>query len=599
MQEYMTPGQVEVDPNETVTDGLWDAERDHPNRAALAYRDGDTFVDVSTKELATRVRRIAAGFMAAGIEPGSRICLLSPTRREFTEVDYAIWAAGCATVTIYETSSAEQIEWIAKDSGAVAIVCANDELVETFNERAGTLGTVEHVYSIDSGGLDALIEAGAGISDLEVFDRCKATKQDDLATLVYTSGTTGLPKGCHLTHRNFVWEVRQVSGGADDVIYPGASTLFFLPLAHIFARVVQVSSITNGSKIAYATSVKHLLEEMPMVRPTWVFSVPRVFEKIYNSAQAKATDDGKGKIFDLAAQTAIDFARQKQAGAVGIGTRIKHGIFDKLVYSKIRDIFGGRATHALSGGAPLGERLGFFFSGIGMTVYEGYGLTETSAGSTIGRHGAIKVGTVGQPIPGVTVRIGDDGEVLIKGDHIFKGYWNNDAATADAIQDGWFHTGDIGALDDEGFLRITGRKKEIIVTAGGKNVAPAVLEDRLRAHPLISQCMVVGDAQPFIAVMVTIDPDEFPRWKEGSGKDGEVHELVDDAHLREEIEAAIAEANAAVSKAEAIKEFRILPEDFTIEGGEITPTLKVKRKVVAEKYAHVMHDIYGKVNDRK
>ncbi len=594
MQEYSSPTAVEVDPNETVPDGLWEAERNHPNRAALAYRDGDGFVDVSTKQLADRVRRIAAGFMAAGIEKGDRICLFSSSRREFTEVDYAIWAAGCATVTIYETSSSEQVEWIVKDSGATAIVCENDRLVEVFNERAGTLGTVKHVYSIESGGLDALVESGTAISDDDVMARAASVDQSDLATLVYTSGTTGLPKGCHLTHRNFVFITRNVASDASDVLYPGASTLMFLPLAHIFARLVQVGSVNVGSKIAFSTGIPQLMEELQMVKPTWIFSVPRVFEKVYNSSAAKAADDGKGKIFDIAAQTAIDYAKQREAGAVGLATRVKHMVFDKLVYAKIRAALGGRATHAISGGAPLGERLGYFYSGVGLKVYEGYGLTETSAGSTLNRQGAMKIGTVGKPISGVSIRIAEDGEVLIAGPHVFSGYWNNDAATSDAIKEGWFHTGDIGALDDEGFLRITGRKKEIIVTAGGKNVAPAVLEDRLRAHPLVSQCVVVGDAQPFIAVMVTIDPDEFVRWKGQHDKQGDIHELVDDVHLREEIQAAIQEANNAVSKAEAIKEFRILPSDFTIEGGEITPTLKVKRNVVHDKYSHVLADIYRK-----
>ncbi len=594
MQEYTSPGLVEIDPNETVADGLWQVERDHPNRAALAYRDGDSFVDVSTKEFAERVRRIAAGFMAAGIEKGARICLFSPTRREFTEVDYAIWAAGCATVTIYETSSSEQVEWIVKDSGAVAIVCADDHLVSVFEDRAGKAGSVEHVYSIDSGGLDDLAKLGASISDEDVLAMSASVDQGDLATLVYTSGTTGNPKGCHLTHRNFVSVTRTVVEDVTDVLYPGASTLMFLPLAHIFARLVQVGSVNVGSKIAFSTGIPQLMEELAIVKPTWIFSVPRVFEKVYNSSAAKAADDGKGKIFDIAAQTAIDYAKQKEAGAIGILTRLKHMVFDKLVYSKIRTALGGRATHAISGGAPLGERLGYFYSGIGLLVYEGYGLTETSAGTTINRAGAIKIGTVGKPISGYSIRIAEDGEVLIKGDHVFSGYWNNDVATAEAIVDGWFHTGDIGALDDEGFLRITGRKKEIIVTAAGKNVAPAVLEDRLRAHPLVSQCVVVGDAQPFIAVMVTVDPDEFERWKANNDKAGEMHELVDDVDLREEIQAAIDEANGAVSRAEAIKEFRILPADFTIDGGEITPTLKVKRKVVHEKYQHILEDIYTK-----
>jgi len=594
MREYTVPEKVSVDPETTVQDLLWEVERTHPNRAALAYRDGDRFVDVSTKDLAEEVRRLAAGFIGLGIEPGSRICLFSPTRIEFTYLDYAIWTAGCATVTIYETSSAEQVEWIVSDSGAVAIVCATDELEKIFHEKAGQLGTVPHVFSMESGGLEALKEAGASVTDEQVMERSNAVQQSDLATLVYTSGTTGRPKGCILTHHNFVYDVLQTVALVPDVLYDGASTLMFLPLAHIFARLVQVGSVHAGSKIAFSTGVPQLLEEVAMVKPTWLFSVPRVFEKIYNGAVSSAAADGKGAIFERAVQVAVDYSTQTQSGGAKLGTRVLHAVFDRLVYSKLRDRLGGRAKFAVSGGAPLGKRLGHFFNGAGITVLEGYGLTETTAAATVNASSAMRVGSVGQPLPGTTIRIADDGEVLIRGPHVFGGYWNNEAATAEAIDaDGWFHTGDIGELDEDGFLAITGRKKEIIVTAGGKNVAPAVLEDRLRAHPLVSQCMVIGDAQPFIACLVTVDPDEWPGWAEAHGKSGTVADNLEDADLKAEIESAIADANNAVSKAEAIKAFRILPDDFTIEGGELTPTLKVKRKVVADKYASVMTQIYG------
>ncbi len=593
MNEFTSPGGVTIDPAATVPDTLWVHEREHPNRAAMSYRDGDAFVDISTREFAENVRRIAAGFIALGLQRGDRIGLFSPTRAEFTYFDYAIWTAGGATVTIYDSSSDEQVEWIVKDSGLKVIVCADQALVDVYNKRAAGLGTVDHVFSIEDGAVAHLTETGKNVSDDDVMARASEVSGKDLATLVYTSGTTGLPKGCHITHTNFVWTARTAQAAVPDVWYPGASTLFFLPLAHIFARITQVASVEAGVKMSYSTGLPQLSEELSMTNPTYVFSVPRVFEKIYNSAVAKATDEGKGAIFGKATETAIAFAQQTQAGKVGLSTKIKHAIFDKLVYTKLRDALGGNVKHAISGGAPLGERLGFYFQGIGINVLEGYGLTETTAASTVGRPGLNKVGTVGTPIPGVSVRIAEDGEILIKGPNIFSGYWNNDSATAESISlDGWFRSGDLGSLDDEGFLRITGRKKEIIVTTGGKNVAPAVLEDRLRSCPLISQCMVVGDAQPFIAVMVTIDPDEYPRWAERNGKTATIVDMIDDADLRSEISGAIDAVNSAVSKAEAIKEFRILPEDFTIEGGEMTPTLKVKRKVVAEKYANVMASIY-------
>jgi long-chain acyl-CoA synthetase len=331
-----------------------------------------------------------------------------------------------------------------------------------------------------------------------------------------------------------------------------------------------------------------------MARPTWMFAVPRVFEKIYNGAQQKAHSEGKGKIFDLAAQTAIDFSEQSRAGKVSIKTRLLHGIFDKLVYSKLRHLFGGRCTHSISGGAALGARLGHFYNGVGLTILEGYGLTETSAGATFNRPDDFSIGSVGLPLPGSSVRIADDGEVLIKGRYIFKGYWRNQGATNEVLRDGWLHSGDIGELDENGFLRITGRKKEIIVTAGGKNVAPAVLEDRMRAHPLISQAMVVGDDQPFIATLVTIDADEFSRWAEANGKSGTLADHLEDEDLHTAVQEAIDDANAAVSTAESIRAFRILPEDFSIEGGELTPTLKVKRTVVADRYGPIIDEIYTK-----
>ena len=595
MKEFTAPGEVAIDPAENLTTQLWANEQALPDHIIAAYRVGDgPFQDVTYAEFASQVRRVAAGLMSLGLDKGDRVCIFSPTRYEFTVFDYAIWTAGLATVTIYETSSAEQVEWIVGDSGARAIICASDDLKKVFLDKAGELGSCQHVYSLDSGGMEALIEAGAGISDEQVMERARSVGQDDLATLVYTSGTTGRPKGCILTVDNFVWLTRQVSSVMERVLNPGASTLMFLPLAHIFARVIQVASVNEGGKLNFSNGVPVLLEELQMVRPTWMFSVPRVFEKIYNGAAHKAHAEGKGKIFGAAAKTAIDFSEQSERGKVSLKTRVLHELFDRLVYGKLRDVFGGRCQYAISGGAALGSRLGHFYSGIGVTVLEGYGLTETSAGSTVNRPDAISVGSVGMPIPGVSIRIADDGEVLIKGRHIFEGYWNNTTATAESIKDGWFHSGDIGELDDNGFLWITGRKKEIIVTAGGKNVAPAVLEDRMRAHPLISQAMVVGDNQPFVATLVTIDPDEFPRWAAENDKMGTLAELIDDEDLKAAVQEAIDDANAAVSQAESIRAFRILPADFSIEGGELTPTLKVKRKVVTDVYGSVIDDIYSK-----
>ena len=595
MQEYTTPGSVEVAPDTNLTTALWDHEKKNGTKPILSYRQGSgPFADMNYGDMAQQVRRIAAGLMALGLGDGDRVCLFSPTRYEFTLFDYAIWTAGCATVTIYDSSSADQVDWIVSNSGAKAIICATDDLKKVFLEQAGERGTCEHVISLEAGGMEELVAAGADISDEDVMTRAVAVGHDDLATLVYTSGTTGRPKGVELTVGNFVWTAHQAEVVTADVINANSSTLMFLPLAHIFARVAQVISIERGSKIAYSTGVPQLMEELQMVRPTWMFSVPRVFEKIYNSAKQKADADGKGRIFDLAATVAVNYSTEEQAGKVSLPTKIAHSVFDRLVYSKLRDVFGGRAKYAISGGAPLGERLGHFYSGIGLTVIEGYGLTETTAVATASSPDSIRVGTVGRPLPGSTIRIADDGEVLIRGGHTLRGYWQNPDATTESIDgDGWFHTGDIGTLDD-GCLRITGRKKEIIVTAGGKNVAPAVLEDLMRSHPLISQAMVVGDNQPFIATLITIDPEEFPRWAQEHDKSGTVADNVEDPDLKAAVQEAIDQANTAVSKAESIRTFRILPTDFTIEGGELTPTLKVKRRVVADHFGSAIESIYTK-----
>jgi long-chain acyl-CoA synthetase len=594
MKEFHTPALTTVDPDDNAVSALFALAEKDPKRAALAYRDGDKFVDVPLGEFAAEVRQLAAGLISMGIEPGSKIALHCSTRTEFTYFDYAIWAAGCVVVPIYETSSEEQVEWIISNSEAVAVISETQEMKDTFDAVAAGIPTCEHSIVIDHGGFDHLLEAGKDIDPSEVDARWKAIKHDGLATLVYTSGTTGRPKGCMLSHHNFISTVRQVVAGMPDIFSEGNSTLMFLPLAHIFARIVEVGCVSSGVKLGFSTGVPQLVEELGMYHPTWVFSVPRVFEKVYNSAQHKAHADGKGKIFDYAAKISEEFSRQTQAGRVKPLTKVQHTIFDKLVYSKLRDVFGGKVKYAVSGGAALGERLGHFFMGAGIHVLEGYGLTETTAVSTFNRPEATEIGSVGLPLPGSRVGIADDGEILLKGDQIMMGYYKNDEATAESINpDGWFHTGDIGELDAAGFLRITGRKKEILVTAAGKNVAPAVIEDRIRSHALISQAMVVGDGEKFIACMVTIDADAFVEWADDNGKTGSsVADLIDDPALRATVEEAIEDGNKAVSRAEAVREFRILPEDFTIDGGEMTPTLKLRRAIVMKKYAGTVEDIY-------
>lgn len=600
MIEYTAPGAVEVPSDDNVVQALLANDRSRPGHAALAVREGDEFVDVTTAEFVRRVRELAAGLIASGIERGDRVCLFMRSRIEFTYLDYAIWAAGATTVTIYETSAAEQVEWIVGNSGSVAIVCGNSELRSRFDEVADRLPECRHAFVVDDGDLDRLTAAGADVDKGAVDERIDAIDHDDAATLVYTSGTTGRPKGCVVTHGNLIWEVRQVVSKTGDLFNAEGSTLMFLPLAHILARIVQVGCVTQGVKIGYSTGIANLVPELGMLKPTWVFAVPRVFEKVYNTAQGRAGSGVQRTIFDRATKIAIDFSKQSMAGDVKWTTKLEHQLYDKLVYTKMRTALGGRVAFALSGGAPLGERLGHFFHGAGVLVLEGYGLTETTAAATINTTDEFKIGTVGPPIPGASVKIAEDGEILLAGGMVFAGYWKNEEATADSLSDdGWFATGDIGEIDDDGYVRITGRKKELIVTAAGKNVAPAVLEDAVRAHPLVSQVLVVGDQQPFIAALVTLDIEELTKWADQRGAHasapGElIRELLEDDSdaLRSEVQSAIDDANTHVSRAESIREFRILSTDFTIESGELTPTMKLRRTIVVDNHQPVIDDIY-------
>jgi long-chain acyl-CoA synthetase len=527
------------------------------------------------------------------------VSIFSATRYEWAILDLAILSVGAVTVPIYETSSAEQVRWVLHDSEAVVAFAETDAHATMVTELTAELPTLRRVLHIDGSGpkaLDQLAEAGAEVEPAELTARLEALRADDPATLIYTSGTTGRPKGCQLTHSNLLYESRGAKECLPTLLNEGQRLLVFLPLAHVLARSLTLSAFANKVTVGFTSDIKNLLPMLAVFKPTVVVSVPRVFEKVYNTAEQNAANDGRGRIFAMAVQTAVDWSQAHDDGRPGLLLRARHALFNRLVYQKLRAALGGHCHASVSGGAPLGARLGHFYRGVGLTIHEGYGLTETSSAITVNQVGNVKVGTVGTLLPGNSMRIAADGELLVRGGVVFSGYWHNEQATADAFTDGWFKTGDLGALDEDGFLTITGRKKEIIVTAGGKNVAPAVLEDQLRAHPLISQAMVVGDAKPFIGALITIDPEAFGVWKERNQKPSgaSVGDLATDPDLFAEIDAAVKNANLAVSHAESIRKFRILPVDFTEDTGELTPTMKVKRNVVAEKFASDIESIYEK-----
>ncbi|WNI15164.1 AMP-dependent synthetase/ligase [Actinacidiphila sp. ITFR-21] len=598
MREFSLPALYEVPADGNLTDLIRRNAAQFPDIPVIARQDAaGRWQDVTATRFLAEVRSAARGLIASGVQPGDRVALMSRTRYEWTLLDFAVWSAGAVGVPVYETSSASQVEWILGDSGAVAVVvesAAHEDTVESVRVR---LPRLKHVWRIEAGAVDALRAAGTDISDAVLDERSGFAAADSPATIVYTSGTTGRPKGCVLTHRSFFAEcgnvverLRPLFGARDN------SVLLFLPLAHVFGRLVEVASVMAPIRLGHVSDVRNLTDDLQSFRPTMVLGVPRVFEKVYNTARATAQAAGKGRIFDRAASAAIAYSRALDAPrGPSARLRLEHRVFDRLVYRRLRAVLGGRATHAISGGAPLGERLGHFYRGVGFTVLEGYGLTESCAATAFNPWDRTKIGTVGQPLPGSTVRIADDGEVLLYGEHLFSGYWNNDAATAEAKAHGWFHTGDLGALDEDGYLTITGRKKEIIVTAGGKNIAPAVIEDRIRAEALVAECMVVGDGRPFAGALITLDEEFLPLWAERHGKAGRtVAELADDPDLLAAVQHAVDEGNAVVSRAESVRRFRVLRTQFTEESGHVTPSLKLKRGVVLRDFAAEVDALYAR-----
>lgn len=595
MREFELPATYTVPEDASMADNVFTHAAESPNFVPFKIPNDNGWSDVTAAEFAKQVTAVAKGFIASGVELGDRVAILSATRYEWVLLDFAIWTAGGCTVAIYDSSAAAQAKWILEDSGTKLLIVETDAHAATVKEVAEEAPDLRETLKIDGGAVDELIKRGADVSDDDVHTRRKQVTASSPATLIYTSGTTGRPKGVQLTHANLYAESAGARDALDDALTEGKQTLMFLPLAHVFARAISVGCFDGKVTVAHSSDWTTLPAQFQAFKPSFILSVPRVFEKVFNSAKQKAHDGGKGKIFDNAAETAIAWSKAQDTGGAKLGLKVKHAVFDKLVYSKLKAALGGDCERAISGGGPLGARLGHFFRGAGIPIYEGYGLTETSAAVTVNTTDHQRVGSVGRPLAGHSAKIGDDGELLVKGPVVFSGYWHNDEATAESFADGWFKTGDLGAIDDDGYITITGRKKEIIVTAAGKNVSPAVLEDSLRADPLISQCMVVGDAQPFIGALITLDPEALPGWKERNGIDANtsVTDLVKNPKLVADIDAAVARTNTAVSRAEQIKKIRILDVDWTQETGELTPKMSLKRNVVIEQYKDDVAAIYS------
>ncbi|MFF3027624.1 AMP-dependent synthetase/ligase [Microbacterium sp. NPDC057944] len=597
MVQFEVPAVVPADPDANISDILAKRVEATPNLALFSVPDGEGWRDITAADFQTAVIALAKGFVAAGIQPGEKVGFLARTTYEWTLVDFALFYAGAVMVPIYETSSPSQIQWILEDSGAIALLVESPEHFSRVDEVRGDLPLIREVWQMHLGAIDALTAQGAAVTDDEIERRRNLAVGSDIATLIYTSGSTGRPKGCVLTHSNFVELSRNAAKSLNEVVQtPGASTLLFITTAHVFARFISILDVHAGVRTGHQPDTRQLLPALGSFKPTFLLAVPRVFEKVYNSAEQKAEAGGKGKIFRAAAEVAIEHSKLLEAGKpIPFGMRLKFALFNKLVYSKLREAMGGNVVYAVSGSAPLGARLGHFFHSLGVVILEGYGLTETTAPATVNLADKSKIGTVGPALPGVGIRLAEDGEIEVRGINVYKEYWNNPQATADAFSEGgWFRTGDIGTFDAEGFLTITGRKKEIIVTAGGKNVAPAALEDPIRANPIIGQVVVVGDQKPFISALITLDPEMLPTWLGNNGlpADMSLAEASTNAAVRAEVQKAVDAANTRVSRAESIRKFTILDSEWTEASGHLTPKLSIKRNVIMSDFADEISAIY-------
>lgn len=606
MREFTVPPMAAAPHVGGLADVVFDYAEEDPHRVALGRKDADgRWRDVTSATFRDEVLALAKGLIAHGVRFGDRVALMSRTRYEWTLFDFALWAVGAQSVPVYPTSSAEQVLWMLHDAEVSAVMVEHEDHSMTIASVIDRLPQLKRLWQLDAGAVSELVEAGAHVEDEVVHRHRRAVTPDSVATVIYTSGTTGRPKGCVITHANFMFETETMASRWESVFHskPGdeAATLLFLPLAHVFGRMVEVTAVRGRVKLGHQPelSAKALMPDLVSFRPTFILAVPYIFEKVFNGARRKAEVEGRIGPFDKAVDIAVKYAEAMEARAFGTGPgpsaglRMQHQFFDKVVYKKVREAMGGRIRHAMSGGSGMDRQLGLFFAGAGVTVYEGYGLTETTAAATANPPERTRYGTVGQPIPGTTVHIADDSEVWVYGANVFGGYLGAPKATAAVLNDGWLATGDLGALDEDGYLTITGRKKEILVTSGGKSVSPAGLEERVRAHPLVAQCIVVGNDRPYIAALVTVDQESVEHWLAMQGRQALTPgELVRDPDLEMEVRRAVVAANTAVSQAESIRTFRILAHQFTEEHGLLTPSLKLKRKAIETAYASEVDALY-------
>ncbi|MCX4911360.1 long-chain fatty acid--CoA ligase [Streptomyces sp. NBC_00878] len=591
-----------------LADSLYETADRDPTLSQLARRSDTSPADwspVTAAELRDEVVDVARGFIAAGIFPGHRVAVMARTRYEWTVLSYALWSVGAEIVPIYPTSSHEQVGWILKDAGCVAVVVEDEQAIMTVGSVCASLPTLQHVWQLDAGALTDLKEQGRSVPVTTVESMRRIVLPDSTAVIAYTSGTSGPPKGCALSHRSMASPCDALlAGWGHTAARPGQqpAVLAFLPFSHVYGLMVQGLCMRGGMLMGHEPDLRaeKLSAALLSFRPTFLYAVPSVFEKIYKNFLRKAQEAGRGALFERAVRTAQDFAKASERHRLGTGPgpgfdlRLQHTLYEKTVYRKLRAALGGRVCGAVSGGSPLNRELALFYSGIGIFVHDGYGLTETSGGITAQPVGREKFGTVGRPLPDVEVHVAEDGEILVHGPSVFQGYINDETSTRAALRNGWLATGDLGRLDAEGYLSITGRKKDTVITSSGKSVAPAALEERLRVHPLIHQAVVVGDNRPCVGALITLDQEFLAHWRAVLAIPGEAQdrEPREENALREEVKRAVAAANSTVSRSESIRVYRVLPEPFDVANGMLTPSMKLRRDAIAHRYAAEIEAMY-------